>query len=162
VRNAAAGAAGKGRVRDAVDPMLQLLAKGEESSAKALAQLADPDLARKIADHYGKVPDPSLALTLGTILRRQDFVPDTARVEIVRAMAKIQDASATNQLRDYVNETPKNPPRPSRQEAQAIVDARTGGSTPPKTGPAPTGAPDKPAPKKDEPKKEEPKKGGAK
>jgi hypothetical protein len=148
VRNAAAGAAGKGRVRDAVEPMLQLLAKGEESSARSLSVLADPDLARKIADHYGKVPDPSLALTLGLILRRPDFGPDPARVDIVRAMAKIQDASATNQLKDYLNETPKNPPRPSRQEAQMIVDARTGvtSPSPPKT-PAPTGAPDKGAPK---------------
>jgi HEAT repeat protein len=126
VRSAAAQAAAKGRVRDAVDPMLQLLAKGEEPSAKALAQLADPDLARRIADHYGKVPDPALALALGTILKRADFGPDAARVEIVRALAKIQDASALRQLEDYIAQTPKNPPRPSRQEAEMVIDARGG------------------------------------
>jgi HEAT repeat protein len=127
VRTAAAAAAGKGRVRDAVEPMFKLLAKGEESSARALAQLADPDLARKIADRYGKVPDASLALTLGLILKRADFGPDPAKVEIVRAMAKIQDASAVGQLKDYVDATPKNPPKPSRQEAQMVIEARVGG-----------------------------------
>ncbi|MEO8701663.1 MAG: hypothetical protein ABI867_16575 [Kofleriaceae bacterium] len=127
VRSAAAAAAGKGRVRDAVDPMLLLLAKGEESAAQALAQLADPDLARKVADHYGKIPDPALALCLGLILKRADFGPDPARVEIVRAMAKIQDPAAIAQLSDYVTATPKNPPRPSRQEAEMVIDARAGG-----------------------------------
>jgi HEAT repeat protein len=127
VRTAGAAAAGKGRVRGAVEALLKLLAKGEESSARALAQLADPDLARKIADHYGKVPDASLALALGLILRRADFGPDPMRVEIVRAMAKIQDATAVGQLKDYVDTTPKTPPRPSLQEAQMVIDARAGG-----------------------------------
>jgi HEAT repeat protein len=127
VRTAAAAAAGKGRVRDAVEPLFKLLAKGEESSARALAQLADPDLSRKLADHYGKVPDASLALALGLVLRRTDFGPDPARVDIVRAMAKIQDPSAVGQLKDYVDSVPKTPPRPSRQEAQMVIDARSGG-----------------------------------
>jgi HEAT repeat protein len=127
VRTAAAAAAGRGRVRDAVEPMLLLLARGEASSAKALAQLADPDLARKIADHYGKVPDASLALCLGLVLARADFGPDPARVEVVRAIAKIQDPAAVNQLTDYLNATPKTPPRPSRQEAELVVSARQGG-----------------------------------
>lgn len=126
VRTAAANAAGKGRVRDAVDSLLALLAKGEDSSARALAALADPDLARRIADHYGKVPDPALALALGSILKRPDFGPDPARVEIVRAMAKIQDSSAVKQLGEYLDATPKNPPRPSRQEAEMVVEARRG------------------------------------
>ncbi len=127
VRTAAAGAAAKGRVRDAVEPMLLLLAKGEESSARSLALLADPDLARKIADHYGKVPDASLALTLGLILKRADFGPDPARVDIVRAIAKIQDPAAVAQLKDYIDSVPKNPPRPSRQDAVLVIDARAGG-----------------------------------
>jgi HEAT repeat protein len=127
VRAAAAAAAGKGRVRDAVEPLLVLLAKGEEAAARSLAALADPDLARKVADHYGKVPDPSLALCLGTILKRPDFGPDPARVEIVRAMAKIQDPSAIKQLTEYIDATPKTPVRTSRQEAEMVVDARLGG-----------------------------------
>jgi hypothetical protein len=129
VRAAAAAAAGKGRVRDGVETLLLLLAKGEEASARALAQLADPDLARKVADHYGKVPDASLALCLGSMLRRTDFGPDPARVEIVRAIAKIQHPSAVTQLTEYINATPKTPPRPSRDEAEMVVNARLGGGT---------------------------------
>lgn len=128
VRSAAATAAGKGRIRDAVEPLLKLLAKGEEAAAHALAAMADTDLARKLADQLGKVPEASLALALGLILRRPDFGPDAERVEIVRAIAKIADSSAVTVLTDYLDATPKNPPRPSRQEAQGVVEARLGGS----------------------------------
>lgn len=127
VRAAAAGAAAKGRVRDAVAPLLQLLAKGEEPAARALAAMADADLARRIADQLGKVPEAQLALALGLILKRPDFGPDPERVEIVRTIAKISDASAIAALTDYLDATPKNPPRPSRQEAQGVVEARLGG-----------------------------------
>ncbi len=127
VRTAAAGAAARGRIKAAIEPLLLLLAKGEDASARALAALADPDLARKIADQLGKVPDPTLAVTLGAILKRADFGPDEARVEIVRALAKIQDASAVTALTDYLDSSPKLPPRPSRGEAQMVVEARLGG-----------------------------------
>jgi len=50
VRAAAAAAAAKGRVREAQPALFELLERGEESAARALAQLADPDLARKIGD----------------------------------------------------------------------------------------------------------------
>lgn len=128
VRAAAATAAGKGRIRDAVDPMIKLLAKGEEASARALAAMADTELARKLADQLGKVPEAKLALALGLILKRPDFGPDPERVEIVRAIAKISDSSAVTALTDYLDSTPKNPPRPSRQEAQGVVEARLGGT----------------------------------
>ncbi|MGE5181082.1 MAG: HEAT repeat domain-containing protein [Acidobacteriota bacterium] len=127
VRAAACSAAAAGRVRESVDTLFQLLARGEEPAARALAQLADADLARKIGDQLGKVPDASLSLALGTLLKRADFGPDAARVEVVRALAKISDASATAALTDYIDATPKNPPRESRQEAEKIVTARLGG-----------------------------------
>lgn len=127
VRTAAAGAAGRGRIKGAIEPLLALLAKGEDTSARALAQLADPDLARRLADQLGKVPDASLALALGAILKRPDFGPDEARVQIVRAIAKIQDPAAVAALTDYLDGSPKTPPRPSRGEAQMVVDARLGG-----------------------------------
>ena len=127
VRTAAAAAAGKGHVKGAVDPLLVLLAKGEDSSARALAQLADPTLARRLADQLGKVPETSLAVALGAILKRTDFGPDEARVEVVRAIAKIQDKAAVNALQDYLDSSPKTPPRPSRTEAQMVIEARLGG-----------------------------------
>ncbi len=127
VRSASAAAAGRGRVKVAIEPMLLLLAKGEEASARGLAQLADPDLSRKIADQLGKVPDATLVIALGAMLKRADFGPDAVKVEIVRAIGKIQDPSAVNALTDYIDATPSTPVRTSRQEAVLIVEARTGG-----------------------------------
>jgi HEAT repeat protein len=127
VRGAAAAAAAKGRIRSAIEPLFQLLGRGEEPAARALAALADPDLVAKIADQLGKVPDAALAQCLGYILKRADFGPDPARVEVVRAIAKIQDPAAITALTDYIDVTPKNPPRPSRGEAERLVEARLGG-----------------------------------
>jgi hypothetical protein len=127
VRNAAANASGRGRIRSAVEPMLLLLARGDDVAARALGELATPELARLLGDQIGKVPEPTLALSLGTVLKRKDFGPDPARVEVVRALAKLQDAASTTALTEYVTATPKNPPRPSRQEAEAVITARKGG-----------------------------------
>lgn len=126
VRNASATAAGRARIKVAIEPMLLLLAKGEEASARGLAQLADPDLSRRIADQLGKVPDATLVVALGAMLKRPDFGPDAVKVEIVRAIGKIQDPSAVNALTDYIDATPKTPVRTSRQEAMLIVEARMG------------------------------------
>lgn len=127
VRAAAAAAIGRAKLIEAADPLLVLLARGEEAAARSLAALADPELARRIAEHFGKVPEPTLALCLGAILKRPDFGPDTARVEVVRAIGKIQDAAAIAALTDYIDSVPKNQQRPSKQEASAMVDARLGG-----------------------------------
>jgi HEAT repeat protein len=127
VRGAAALAAAKGHVKEAVDPLFELLARNEEPAAKALAQMADADLVRRIGDQLGKVPDAILAQCLGLILKRADFGPDTVRVEVVRALGKIQDQAALNALSDYIDATPKNPVRESREEAQKMVEARLGG-----------------------------------
>lgn len=121
VRAAAAQAAGRAKLRAAVKPLLALLEKGEEPAARGLAAFADADLARTIADELGKAPDPVLALCLGLVLRRPDFGPDPARVEVVGAIAKIHDPVATAQLQAYIEATPKNPPRPSRAEAETAL-----------------------------------------
>jgi HEAT repeat protein len=126
VRGAAAAAAAKGRVRIAVEPLFALLAKGEEPAAQAVAVMADPELARKLGDQIGKFPDGVLAHALSLILKRNDF-PDTARVDIVRTIGKIQGQEAVTALTDYIDAAPKNPPRQSRQEAEKMVEARLGG-----------------------------------
>jgi hypothetical protein len=68
VRTAAAQAAAKGHVREATDSLFDLLARGEEASARALAAMADADLVRRIGDQLGKVPDAALAQCLGLVL----------------------------------------------------------------------------------------------
>ena len=127
VRGTAAAAAARGKIKKAVEPLFVLLSRGEEPAARALAAMADVELAARIADQLGKVPAESLALCLGAILLRADFGPDTARVEVVRAIGKIEDKSAVTALQDYLAGSPKTPPRTSRTEAQMIVDARLGG-----------------------------------
>lgn len=127
VRAAAAAAAAKGHVRIAVDPLIDLLGRGEQAASAALAAMADVDMSRKIGDQLGKIPDAMLAQTLGAILKRSDFGPDEARSDIVRAIGKIQGPEAISALTDYVDATPKNPPRNSRTEAQKMVEARLGG-----------------------------------
>ena len=127
VRAAAAAAAAKGRVRISVEPLMELLARGEQPASAALAAMADVDLARKLGDQLGKVPDAMLAQTLGAIIKRADFPNDAARVEIVRAIGKIQGPEAITALTEYVDATPKNPPRESRAEAQKMIEARLGG-----------------------------------
>nr|HEX4317475.1 HEAT repeat domain-containing protein [Kofleriaceae bacterium] len=125
VRAGAAGAVARAHVRAAIEPLFQLLAKGEDPAATALAQMADPELAARIADHLGQVPDAQLAECLGGVLLRSDFGPDPARVEVVRALIKIQDRAAVDALGAYVDKTPANPPRPSRAEANRYLTERT-------------------------------------
>ncbi|HEY3804611.1 MAG TPA: HEAT repeat domain-containing protein [Kofleriaceae bacterium] len=127
VRASAARAAVKGHVRAAIDPLLALLGLGEESAARALAAMADPELVRRIGDQLGKVPDPTLALCLGLVLQRADFGPDSERVDIVHALGKIKDPAADGALADYVRTAPKNPPRASVVEAQKMIEARGAG-----------------------------------
>ena len=81
----------------------------------------------RLGDQLGKAPEALLAQTLGMVLKRSDFGPEAARVDVVRTLGKIQDAAAVTALTDYLDATPKTPPRQSRDEAQKMVSARLGG-----------------------------------
>jgi HEAT repeat protein len=127
VRAAAAEAAAARKVKAATKPLLALLAKNDEAAARALAQLADVELAKVVAEQLGQVPDDLLAICLGAMLLRADFGPDPARLEVVRAIDKIAGVEATKALGDYVSNTPEKPVRPSRVEAEKLFDERAGG-----------------------------------
>jgi hypothetical protein len=126
VRAAAAQAVAHGKNRDGLDRLLALLDKGDAAAPPALAALADADLAHTIAEHLGTAPAGVLAQTLGLIVKRPDF-PEPARLEVVRAIAKIPGAEATAALTDYIEATPEKPPRKSRAEAEKIVETRLAG-----------------------------------
>lgn len=128
VRAAAAQVLGAQREKAAIQPLLALLAKGDEPAARALAQLADADFARKLAEQIGELPDAPLAQCLGALLLRDDFGPDSARSQVVAAIGKIPSSDAISALTEYIEKTPKNPPRASRREAEALVEARLGGN----------------------------------
>ncbi len=128
VRGAAAKVVAARKIKKGVPPLLELLKKGDEGSAEAIAALASPDLAKEVGELIGVAPDGLLARCLGLILMRPDFKPEAARVEVVRAIGKISGNDALEQLTTYVASVPEKPPRQSRREAEAIVENRlTGG-----------------------------------
>jgi len=124
VRTAAATAVATRKIRGGIEPLLALLEKGDDPAAEAVAALADPSLAVALAELIGVAPDALLARALGAILLRSDFGPDTARLEVVRALAKVPGSEALEQLSNYVSQTPENPPRSSRAEAEALMEQR--------------------------------------
>jgi HEAT repeat protein len=124
VRAAAARAAAAAQIRDAAPRLLALLARGDAGAGPALAAFADADLARRIAELLGQAPDPLLARCLGALLARADFGPDPARVQVVRALAKVPGPEAITALTDYVEVSPA---RPSKREAEQALEVRGGG-----------------------------------
>jgi HEAT repeat protein len=127
VRAAAIETVAQRNIRRGIEPMMELLKKGDEATAPALAAMADPDLARTLGEYIGTAPDFLLARALGLILLRQDFKPETARVQVVRTLGKVPGAEVIEQLTAYIESVPAKPPRQSRREAQAFIEARLSG-----------------------------------
>jgi HEAT repeat protein len=128
VRAAAAGILAAKKNKQAIEPLMELIKKGDEASAMALAALANADLARGLGEMIGSAPDGLLARCLGAILMRPDFKPEEARVEVVKTLGKIPGNDSLEQLSNYIGAIPDKPPRDSRAEAENIVEARLGGS----------------------------------
>jgi HEAT repeat protein len=127
VRAAAAKVAGERKMKKATAALVVLLKGGDEAAAPALAQLADPELAKDVAELIGQAPDGLIARCLGAILLRPDFKPEAARVEVVRALGKVPGDEPIEHLTSYVSSIPENPPRQSRREAEALIEAKLGG-----------------------------------
>lgn len=134
VRAIAIGIVSARKLMAGIEPMLDLLKKGEQATVPALASMANPDLAKALGEFIGDAPAPLLAKTLGTILLRADFGPEAARVQVVRTLAKVSGKEAIDALRGYANSLPKTSPRQSRREALAIIKDRLSGG---KAKPAP-------------------------
>lgn len=134
VRAAAMGVIAAKDMRTAIEPMLELLKKGDEAAVPALATLANPDVARTLGELIGVAPDTLLARAFGLILGRADFGPETARVQVVRALGKVPGNDAVAELQRYVASIPETPPRQSRREAEALIQARSGGAPKPGGG----------------------------
>ena len=67
----------------------------------------------------------SIYSNLGEMLKRADFGPEPIRVEVVRTLAKVPGVDSTAVLVEYIAATEKDKSRPSRVEAQKIVDERS-------------------------------------
>jgi HEAT repeat protein len=125
VRAQAALSLGKRKERSAEGKLIKLLQHKDESAAKALALMATPELAHKISEMLGQIPDALFCTALGDMLKRPDFGPEPIRVEVVRTLAKVPGMDSTSALIEYVAATEKDKMRPSRVEAQKIVDQRS-------------------------------------
>ena len=125
VRAQAAAELGRRKERSAEPQLIKLLERKDESATRALAMLATPDLAHRIGEMLGQIPDALFCATLGEMLKRADFGPDPIRVEVVKTLGKVPGMDSTSALVEYVAATEKDKARPSRVEAQKIVDQRS-------------------------------------
>ena len=125
VRVAAGEALAARRERSATPRLFALVKRGDAGAAGPLAALATPDLVPQIAELAGTVDDGVVAATLGEYVQRSD-VPDRQRVDVVRTIAKLAGADATTALVEYVASVPAKDDRPSKLEAQKLLDQREG------------------------------------
>jgi HEAT repeat protein len=123
VREAAGQALAARRERAATPRLFALVKRGDPGAAGPLAALATPDLVPQIAELAGSVDDGVVATALGEYAQRAD-VPDGLRLDVVRTIAKLSGAAATTALVEYVASVPAKDDRPSKREAQKLLDQR--------------------------------------
>ena len=123
VRAAAGEALAARRETKASVRLYALVKRGDPGAAAPLAALAAPDLVPQIAELAGTVDDGVLATTLGEYVKRDD-VPDKLRVDVLRTIGGLAGAAATTALVEYVASVPAKDDRPSKKEAQKLLDER--------------------------------------
>jgi HEAT repeat protein len=107
--------------------LIALMKKGDDAAPAALAAVASPEIAIKVAELIGEAPDRLVAECLGALLLRSDLGKEDIYVEMVRALGKIPGEEAVVALTGFISATPEKPPRQSRREAQTIYEQRLGG-----------------------------------
>jgi len=123
VRAAAAEALAARRDTKAAKRMFALLKLGDAGVAGPLAAIATPDLVPQIAELAGTIDDGIVATALGEYAKRTD-VPDRLRVDVLRTIGRLSGAAATTALVEYVASVPAKDDRPSKHEAQKLLDQR--------------------------------------
>ena len=103
--------------------LFKLVAKNDAGAAAPLGQLIKPDNVPQLAELRGRVDDAVLATALGEFLKRPE-VADRLRVDVIRTLARMPGAAATTALVEYLASIPEKDNRPSRGEAQKLVDSR--------------------------------------
>ena len=125
VRAQAAAGIAQRRQKGAEEQLIKLMQHKDMSAAGALAAVATPALAHRLSELIGQAPDPILCTALGEMLKRADFGPEPIRVEVVRTLAKVPGVDSTAVLVEYIAATERDKSRPSRVEAQKVVDERS-------------------------------------
>lgn len=124
VRAVAATALRDRKETRAVDRLFKLVARNDAGAAAPLGTLAPPTLVPQIAELRGRVDDAVLASVFGEFIKRGD-VPDRLRLDVVRTLGNLPGAAATTALVEYLAEVPEKESRPSRDEAQRLIDRRS-------------------------------------
>lgn len=125
VRAAAADALAARKEKQAVPRLLMLVKRSDAGAAGPLGMLASHDLIPKLAELQGGIDDGVLATALGEYIKRDD-VAEKMRVDVVRTIGGLQGAGATTALVEYIAVVPSKDDRPSRREAQKLLDERGG------------------------------------
>jgi HEAT repeat protein len=123
VRAAAAQALAARKDPRAAVRLFKLVAKNDAGAAEPLGVLISPDDVPRLAELRGRIDDAVLASALGEFLKRPD-VPDRLRVDVVRTLARMPGAPATTALVEYLATIPDKDTRPSKDEAQKIINSR--------------------------------------
>ena len=110
--------------RSGLSRMMALLRDNEPGVAEPLGVLATPALIPEIAELLGAVNDDVLANTLGAALKRKDLA-EPLRVDVVRTLAKIGGVTSTGILADFMATGPGKSDKPSKKEAQKVLDERS-------------------------------------
>jgi HEAT repeat protein len=121
VRAAAADALAARKESKAGPRLLALVKRNDAGAAPALGLLATPELVPQLAELQGSVDDNVVAAALGEYIKRED-VPDPLRVDVVRTIGRLSGAAATTALVEYLASVPAKDDRPSKKEAQKLID----------------------------------------
>jgi HEAT repeat protein len=121
VRAAAADALAARKETKAGPRLLLLVKRNDVGAAPALGQLATPELVPQLAELQGSVDDAVVAAALGEYIKRED-VSDRLRVDVIHTMARLSGDATTASLIEYLATIPAKDERPSKKEAQKVVD----------------------------------------
>jgi HEAT repeat protein len=125
VRAAAAEALATRKVARAYPRLYLLVSRNDAGAAGPLGTLIPPTDIPRLAELHGRVDDNVLATALGEFLKRPE-VPDRLRVDVVRTVGRLPGAGATAALVEYLASVPDKDRRPSKEEAQRLIDLRGG------------------------------------
>jgi hypothetical protein len=126
VRAAAAEALAARKERRAEKRLFLLVARNDAGAAGPLGTIMAPDAVPRLAELHGRVDDAVLATALGEFLKRGE-VPDRLRLDVVRTLGGLTDAAATAALVEYLASVPERDTRPSKEEAQKVLEQKGGG-----------------------------------
>lgn len=128
VRAVAAETLGQRREKTAEPALIKLLLRKDSAAPSALGLVGGPETARALGEMIGSVPNYLITQTLGELLRRPDFGGEPVRTEVVKMLGKMPGDQPVDFLTDYLKATDGDKEmkaRPSRAEAQKIIEQRT-------------------------------------